>query len=634
MEVTRHNFKEGCQLLSQALENASFVAIDGEFTGLHGIHKPNQFDSLEERYQKLRTGSMDFLLVQFGLCVFKYDGAKSRYTAYPFNFYVFPRPVNRHAPDIRFRCQSSSIDFLASHNFDFNKVFRDGIPFLTNMEQERLKDLVLERHSQSEVAYNPVGGTGKSPKFVSPATNKAPVDVPEEEKEFLEGICNDVEKFLPDKKKANLSLPPCNGFKRKLIYQTIYAKWPTGVHLESHPVEKSRLQSICVNRASQEEKKKLDKQKLQNAMDEVEEAAGFAKVIQMLSSSKRTIVGHNMMLDLMHTLHQFSGTLPETLAEFKSMTNAVFNKIFDTKVLATAHPIKDLIPFSSLAELKYLCHQEPFRVPHTVTAQKFPEYTLHNEQLHEAGYDAFVTGICFATMANYLGSLVKTPPKGGRVSPTSQLMEPFMNKLAVHMISELPYLNLIGLDLSPDRSHLFHVTFPKEWRSSDLHHLFSSVGPVQISWKDDCSAFVALSRKDMARNVLDIPTSPSYVIMPYNKYKEICEYVSEPFQAQEVAPIRQSEPPSELTSKGLKRSHDSLEEVMGPDEEVAELTEREAKKQKPMNPNAAPFVSRKSITPPDPGSNPDEPKIKILKRPANDAARQNPEKLFDEPAEW
>lgn len=56
------------------------------------------------------------------------------------------------------------------------------------MEQERLKDLVLERHSQSEVAYNPVGGTGKSPKFVSPATNKAPVDVPEEEKEFLEGI--------------------------------------------------------------------------------------------------------------------------------------------------------------------------------------------------------------------------------------------------------------------------------------------------------------------------------------------------------------------------------------------------------------------------------------------------------------
>lgn len=49
------DFKEGCQLLSQALENASFVAIDGEFTGLHGIHKPNQFDSLEERYQKLRT---------------------------------------------------------------------------------------------------------------------------------------------------------------------------------------------------------------------------------------------------------------------------------------------------------------------------------------------------------------------------------------------------------------------------------------------------------------------------------------------------------------------------------------------------------------------------------------------------
>lgn len=63
-----------------------------------------------------------------------------------------------------------------------------------------------------------------------------------------------------------------------------------------------------------------------------------------------------------------------------------------------------------------------------VTAKNFPEYTAKTDQFHEAGYDAFVTGLCFATMANYLGSLVKTPPKGGRVSPTSHLIEPFMNK--------------------------------------------------------------------------------------------------------------------------------------------------------------------------------------------------------------
>lgn len=641
MEVTRHNFAEACALLSEALDKASFVAIDGEFTGLHCKHKPNLFDSLEERYHKMRTGSLDFLLVQFGLCVFKYDGEKSRYTAYPFSFYVFPRPVNRHAPDVRFLCQSSSIDFLASHNFDFNKVFRDGIPFLTSLDQERLKELVLERHSQTEMA-NIASTTEKSPKFVSPPTNKALVDVPEEEKDFLEMVCKDVEMFLQDDKQPHLSLEPCNGFKRKLIYQTVYAKYPKGVHLDSLPVENSRLKYICVSRASEEEKKKIDQLKLQTALDEVDEAAGFAKVIQMLSASKRTIVGHNMMLDVMHTLHQFSGPLPETLDDFKAMTNCVFNKIIDTKVLATSHPLKDLLPFSSLGDLKNSLSQTPFQVPKIVMAKNFPQYSAETEQLHEAGYDAYITGLCFATMANYLGSLVKTPPKGGRVSPTSHLMEPFMNKLAVHMINELPYINITGLDLQPDRSHVFYVTFPAEWKMSDIHNLFSSVGPVMISWINDCSAYVALNRRDLIRSVADIPSSPNYTIMGYAEYKQQVEYMTAPFPPEVASAPQPDEPKVEV--RGVKRSHDSIQEVDGPDNEVAELTQGESKKQKAMNPNntsenadtksAAPFVSRSSITPPDPAGDKDKPKVKILKRSPNDDARQNSERLFEEPEDW
>lgn len=62
-----------------------------------------------------------------------------------------------------------------------------GIPFLTNLEKERLKEVVLERHSQTEMTNNP-DTTEKSPKFISPATNKSPMEVPEEEKEFLDGI--------------------------------------------------------------------------------------------------------------------------------------------------------------------------------------------------------------------------------------------------------------------------------------------------------------------------------------------------------------------------------------------------------------------------------------------------------------
>jgi hypothetical protein len=44
----------------------------------------------------------------------------------------------------------------------------------------------------------------------------------------------------------------------------------------------------------------------------------------------------------------------------------------------------------------------------SVTAEGFPSYDTAQEQLHEAGYDAFITGLCFISMANYLGTAFYT----------------------------------------------------------------------------------------------------------------------------------------------------------------------------------------------------------------------------------
>lgn len=38
------------------------------------------------------------------------------------------------------------------------------------------------------------------------------------------------------------------------------------------------------------------------------------------------------------------------------------------------------------------------------TAEGFNSYDTAQEQLHEAGYDAYITGLCFISMANYLGN--------------------------------------------------------------------------------------------------------------------------------------------------------------------------------------------------------------------------------------
>lgn len=42
-------------------------------------------------------------------------------------------------------CQTSSISFLASQGFDFNKLFKLGIPYLTVNEEEKLMKRLEEK---------------------------------------------------------------------------------------------------------------------------------------------------------------------------------------------------------------------------------------------------------------------------------------------------------------------------------------------------------------------------------------------------------------------------------------------------------------------------------------------------------
>uniref|UniRef100_A0A2C9KWA6 Poly(A)-specific ribonuclease RNA-binding domain-containing protein n=1 Tax=Biomphalaria glabrata TaxID=6526 RepID=A0A2C9KWA6_BIOGL len=83
--------------------------------------------------------------------------------------------------------------------------------------------------------------------------------------------------------------------------------------------------------------------------------------------------------------------------------------------------------------------------------------------------------------------------------PCSSLVEPFINKLFLMRIADIPYLNLNGPDLEGSRDHVFHVTFPKEWKQSDLHSLFQPYGNVQISWLTDTTCYVALFKKEVAK---------------------------------------------------------------------------------------------------------------------------------------
>uniref|UniRef100_A0AAY4B700 Poly(A)-specific ribonuclease RNA-binding domain-containing protein n=1 Tax=Denticeps clupeoides TaxID=299321 RepID=A0AAY4B700_9TELE len=414
MEIIRKNFKDSLSTVYSAIEEADFLAIDGEFSGISDGPSvsalTNGLDTPEERYAKLKKHSMDFLLFQFGLCTFRYDQSESKYLTKSFNFYIFPKPFSRNSPDIKFICQSSSIDFLASQGFDFNKVFRNGIPYLNQEEEAQLREQYEERRNQAN-------GAG-TPSFISPSS-KGPVNVPDEHKDFINRVIAKVDSLLSNTEKT-VDLEPCTGFQRKLIYQTL--NW---------------------NRVDEEERRRREHEKQEREQEELNDAVGFSRVIHAISKSGKLVVGHNMLLDVMHTIHQFYCPLPEDLNDFKEVTMCVFPRLLDTKLMASTHPFK-----------VHNLRRTPSNLPELVRpyfSDGFQSYNTATEQLHEAGYDAYITGLCFISMANYLGSFL-TPPRS-HISAKSKLIEPFHNK-----------------------DHVLYVTFPKEWKTSDLYQLFSAFG--------------------------------------------------------------------------------------------------------------------------------------------------------------
>lgn len=78
--------------LGGELKDAAFLSIDTEFTGLQNgaDFRPVALDTPHERYKKVREGSMKFLVIQFGLCIFSYDKKMKAYKHKSYNFYVFP----------------------------------------------------------------------------------------------------------------------------------------------------------------------------------------------------------------------------------------------------------------------------------------------------------------------------------------------------------------------------------------------------------------------------------------------------------------------------------------------------------------------------------------------------------------
>lgn len=227
--------------------DADFFAIDTEFTGLRVYNTINQFSSPSEYYTAINDQTKDFIVIQFGLTAFYAPKTDEEKDVVPikyktFNFYLYPRAEKQ-----RFACQGGSMSFLASQDFDFNKLFRDGISFCDLDEA----GIMREKHEARQLAW-------------STEVASSDVAVPVAEEKLLHQIrfslirislcelflmqnvflnSEDVTAFLASDK-PELVIGRCNAFQRKLAYQLLEQKFAEQVSSSSRTLPNSTTKVI------------------------------------------------------------------------------------------------------------------------------------------------------------------------------------------------------------------------------------------------------------------------------------------------------------------------------------------------------------------------------------------------------
>lgn len=503
MDITRLNFAEQLPNVQNAISKASFIAIDCEFTGLSAGGKSCAYDTPGQRYDHLRRNAQDYLVVQFGLSAFRLDDEKQRYSQSTFNFYLFPRSGSQGS----FLCQPSSLDFLVTNGFDFNRLIRDGIPFLRPAQLDVLRERLQLQLAEKLAERQPNSCEG--------GATVTPQPVPEDKAQFLEDAIAQIKQFVESSEEF-LDFDGLTGFQRKLLYDHAGSSVTTPLELETLKLPGDRRRLRVSRQLSPSEREQQQKRKLE---EKVDEAAGFSQVFSAISESGKPVVGHNMLLDLLHMVHQFVCPLPETYEEFKSVLTAVFPCLVDTKVMASTQPFRDQIISTGLAQLVESLTIHPFSMPSVVGEGEGTKYTVGDNKYHEAGYDAYLTGMCFASMVNYLGLLL-APPRP-LLSPSADIVKPFTNKVFAFRMADMPYLNLTGDDVTPSRDHVFHISFPSHWKTNDLIQLFSPFSRVHVQWIDDTSAFVSLDRRDQASQVLqNVKATGLFTLSTYEQWED------------------------------------------------------------------------------------------------------------------
>lgn len=375
MDILRDQLEDMLPVLEDLIQKCDFLALDMEFTGLHSLahgKQPSLFDSASDWYSKARLSVKKFSVCQIGLSVFcKHDA--NRFISHSFNFYLFPTTFARM--DSEFGVQASSVAFLSKFGFDFNKFLKEGIPYMNEEQEKRFLQDYREGSWRVRSTL---------------------------EKDCLKKAIEEVTCWVTSAAEGDtMVLRDLNGFEvfnvQLVLRQALPDVWTVPTENEVF------VKKVLPRQRWQMERQDLDRCRKERILLSV---LGFTIIFRFIVAAKKPLVGHNMLMDLLHLYDKFYQPLPESYEEFKRNLHTLFPIIIDTKTVTRA--VWKVLQFPrarTLMEVFNLLNsnQNPAQ-PSSPLIEHAPDCRKYVDEAcpHEAAYDAFVCGSVLVKLGHLL----------------------------------------------------------------------------------------------------------------------------------------------------------------------------------------------------------------------------------------
>uniref|UniRef100_A0A8C8SEC8 PARN like, ribonuclease domain containing 1 n=1 Tax=Pelusios castaneus TaxID=367368 RepID=A0A8C8SEC8_9SAUR len=231
--------------------------------------------------------------------IYSAEESEAAYVAHSYNFFLFPTTFG--VMDSEFSLQASSIQFLTHYGFDYNKFLKDGIPYMNEVQEKKLQQVLL-------------AGNWKV---------RSTLD-----KDKVKEVIDDVTCWLPSANEGDsMVLHDMCGFQifeiQLILRQALPDVWtvPFGD------------QKVLVKKVSPRHRWHLENSSYDCCRKDLIllSAQGFTNLFKVLVEAKKPVVGHNMLMDLLHLHDKFYKPLPESYEEFKRNIHNLFPVLIDTK---------------------------------------------------------------------------------------------------------------------------------------------------------------------------------------------------------------------------------------------------------------------------------------------------------------